>query len=269
MWKFRDWVIDALNRDMPFNQFTVEQIAGDLIPGATMEQRIATGFHRNTMTNEEGGTDPEEARWETLIDRVNTTSAVWLGRRSPAPSATTTSTTPSRRRSSTSSSRSSRAARSRRSSCSRPRCRSQRKELRAKIAREEDELKKVNLPEHVAKALKIAIEKRSNTQRNDVVIFCRSQAPADLKPLTGPLLELYADLDKLDVGTALVLQEKPNTPPTTYFRIKGGFVNKGEKGPRRRARVAAADPGREARQPAGAGVLARRRRAIRSRPAWS
>src|SRR5688572_10787746 len=72
MWKYRDWVIDALNRDLPFNQFTLEQIAGDLLPGATMDQRIATGFHRNTMTNEEGGTDPEEARWETLIDRVNT-----------------------------------------------------------------------------------------------------------------------------------------------------------------------------------------------------
>src|SRR6185295_20237827 len=105
----------------------------------------------------------------------------------------------------------------------------QRKELRATIAKEEDELKKANLPEHVSKALKIAIEKRTNTQRNDVVIFCRNQAPAELKPLTAPLLELYAELDTLDVGTALVLKEKPNTPPTTWFRIKGGFVNKGEK----------------------------------------
>ncbi|MBI3856898.1 MAG: DUF1553 domain-containing protein, partial [Planctomycetes bacterium] len=112
-----------------------------------------------------------------------------------------------------------------------PEQQAQRKDLRAKIAREEDELKKAALPEHVSKALKIAIEKRTNTQRNDVVIFCRSQAPADLKPLTAPLLDLYAELDKLDVGTALVLKEKAHEKPETYVRIKGGFVNKGEKVP--------------------------------------
>jgi mono/diheme cytochrome c family protein len=78
-WKFRDWVIDALNKDMPFDQFTTEQIAGDMLPGAAIDQKIATGFHRNTMLNQEGGTDPEECRFETLIDRVNTTATVWLG----------------------------------------------------------------------------------------------------------------------------------------------------------------------------------------------
>src|SRR5262249_16975031 len=57
IWPYRDWVINALNADMPFDQFTVEQIAGDMLPGATVEQRIATGFHRNTMLNEEGGID--------------------------------------------------------------------------------------------------------------------------------------------------------------------------------------------------------------------
>jgi len=79
IWKYRDWVIDALNRDMPFDQFTIEQLAGDMLPKATNEQRIATGFHRNTMFNEEGGVDREEAHWEDLIDRVSTTSTVWLG----------------------------------------------------------------------------------------------------------------------------------------------------------------------------------------------
>ena len=78
-WKYRDWVIDALNKDMPFDQFTVEQIAGDMLPTATIDQKIATGFHRNTMLNQEGGIDPEENRFETLIDRVNTTATVWLG----------------------------------------------------------------------------------------------------------------------------------------------------------------------------------------------
>ena len=64
---------------MPFDQFTIEQIAGDMLPDATTEQKIATGFHRNTMTNEEGGVDPEESRYEVLVDRVNTTATVWLG----------------------------------------------------------------------------------------------------------------------------------------------------------------------------------------------
>ena len=79
MWKYRDWVISALNADMPFDQFTIEQIAGDMLPDATVDQRIATGFHRNTLLNQEGGIDVEEARWETLVDRVNTTGTVWLG----------------------------------------------------------------------------------------------------------------------------------------------------------------------------------------------
>jgi hypothetical protein len=79
IWPYRDWVINAFNRDMPFDQFTIEQIAGDLLPGADTEQKIATGFHRNTMVNVEGGTDDEEFRVAALVDRVNTTMAVWMG----------------------------------------------------------------------------------------------------------------------------------------------------------------------------------------------
>ena len=79
MWPYRDWVINALNRDVPFDQFTIEQLAGDMLPGATLEQRIATGFHRNTMINEEGGIDPLEFRYYATVDRINTTATVWLG----------------------------------------------------------------------------------------------------------------------------------------------------------------------------------------------
>jgi hypothetical protein len=79
IWKYRDWVIDALNWDVPFDTFTIEQIAGDMLPNATTGQKIASGFHRNAMTNEEGGVDPEESRYEVLVDRVNTTATVWLG----------------------------------------------------------------------------------------------------------------------------------------------------------------------------------------------
>jgi mono/diheme cytochrome c family protein len=79
IWKYRDWVINALNRNLPFDQFTVEQMAGDMLNGATTEQVIATGFHRNTLVNEEGGTDPEQFRVESVVDRVSTTGAVFLG----------------------------------------------------------------------------------------------------------------------------------------------------------------------------------------------
>lgn len=79
MWPYRDWVINALNADMPFDQFTVEQIAGDLLPGATTDQVVATGFHRNTMLNEEGGIDPLEYRFYSMVDRVHVTSTTWLG----------------------------------------------------------------------------------------------------------------------------------------------------------------------------------------------
>lgn len=78
-WKFRDWVINALNQDMSFREFTIEQIAGDMLPNPTTDQLIATGFHRNTMLNQEGGVDHEEYRWYALVDRVNTTASVWLG----------------------------------------------------------------------------------------------------------------------------------------------------------------------------------------------
>jgi hypothetical protein len=78
-WRYRDWVIQALNRDLPFDQFTIEQLAGDLLPNATVEQHIATGFHRNTLTNKEGGVDQEEFRVAAVMDRVNTTGTVWLG----------------------------------------------------------------------------------------------------------------------------------------------------------------------------------------------
>ena len=79
IWKYRDWVIDALNRDMPFDRFVVEQIAGDLLDHPTTDQLIATGFHRNTPANYEGGIDFEQYRVEAVADRVATTGAVFLG----------------------------------------------------------------------------------------------------------------------------------------------------------------------------------------------
>jgi hypothetical protein len=79
LWPYRDWVIRVFNQNMPYDRFTIEQIAGDLLPNPTQDQLIATAFHRNTMTNTEGGTDPEEFRVAAVKDRINTTVQVWMG----------------------------------------------------------------------------------------------------------------------------------------------------------------------------------------------
>ena len=79
MWLWRDWVIDAFNADKPFNEFTVEQLAGDLLPNPTVDQRVATGFVRNNMTNDEGGADPDEYLNKYVVDRVNTLGATFMG----------------------------------------------------------------------------------------------------------------------------------------------------------------------------------------------
>jgi hypothetical protein len=77
-WKYRDWVIQSINTDMPFDEFTIQQLAGDLLPNATPSQQLATAFHRQTLTNTEGGADPEEFRVEATFDRTETTAAVWM-----------------------------------------------------------------------------------------------------------------------------------------------------------------------------------------------
>ncbi|MEM7478875.1 MAG: DUF1549 domain-containing protein [Planctomycetota bacterium] len=79
IWRYRDWVIDAFNQDLPYDQFTVEQLAGDLLENPSNDQLLATAFHRNTMENEEGGTDDEEFRVAAVKDRVDTTMQVWMG----------------------------------------------------------------------------------------------------------------------------------------------------------------------------------------------
>jgi hypothetical protein len=78
-WRWREWVINALNADMPFDRFTVEQLAGDLLPGSTVEQKVATGFLRNGIKNREAGAQNAEKRFEETIDRASTVGTVWLG----------------------------------------------------------------------------------------------------------------------------------------------------------------------------------------------
>ncbi len=232
MWKYRDWVIDALNRDLPFTDFTIEQIAGDMLPDATLGQKVATGFHRNTMTNEEGGVDKDEARWETQLDRVHTTATVWLGSTFACAQCHNHKYDPFTQKDFY------------RflafwEDCEEPRIElltpeeeRQRKELRADLAREEALLKKAELPAHVAKALNTPLEKRSNTNRNDLITYYRAQAPAALQPVAAKCLEINRDLEKLDVATALVFREKRSPGiPSAPIRIKGGYATPGERVP--------------------------------------
>lgn len=78
-WLWRDWVVQAMNEDMPFDRFTLEQLAGDMVPNSTESQRLATGFHRQSLTNREGGIDQKEAHYKELVDRLNAIGTVWLG----------------------------------------------------------------------------------------------------------------------------------------------------------------------------------------------
>ena len=91
VWFYRDYVINALNRDLPYNQFLIEQLAGDLLPKATQDQIVATGFLRNSMINEEGGVDPEQFRMEAMFDRMDAIGKGMLGLTIGCRSATTIS----------------------------------------------------------------------------------------------------------------------------------------------------------------------------------
>jgi hypothetical protein len=197
IWKFRDWVVNALNSDMPFSQFTIEQIAGDMLPNATQDQKVATGFHRNTMRNEEGGVDRDEARWETLLDRANTTATVWLG-----------------------------------STLACAQCHNHKFDP----FRHKDYYQFLAFWENATEtSLSIAppevVEKRKALQAEVTALETKMKSAAkdEAAKIKKEISALKSKIDAMQ-STTLVFEERASTePPTTDLRLKGSYMNRGEK----------------------------------------
>ncbi len=196
IWPYRDWVIDAFNKDMPYDRFTIEQIAGDLLPNSTREQKIATGFHRNTMQNTEGGVDQEEQRWLTLLDRVNTTCSVWLG-----------------------------------STFQCAQCHNHKFDPFTT----QDYYRFLAFFDHSTEpSLTILAPdqetKQKQLQRDLSVQEAKAKSSPDDKAAAAKLAELKKQLGEIRGATTLVLQEKEDKErPSTFFRVKGAFLSKGDK----------------------------------------
>jgi Protein of unknown function (DUF1549)/Protein of unknown function (DUF1553)/Planctomycete cytochrome C len=204
-WSYRDWVIDAFNRDLPFDQFTIEQLAGDLLPAATLEQQIATGFHRNTMTNTEGGTDDEEFRVAAVVDRINTTMEVWMGTTIGCAQCHNHKFDPFSQK--------------------------EYYQLFAFLNSTEDRGR--SLPPTVKVPLDALLTHRQLKARIDLLTAALTEGPALVRgPLAGPLREHINDLRRqaasLKPTTALVMKEL-SSPRITHILIRGNHKKQGDR----------------------------------------
>jgi mono/diheme cytochrome c family protein len=239
IWKYRDWVIQALNHDLPFDDFVIQQMAGDMLPAATLEQKIATGFHRNTLINEEGGIDREQFRVEAVADRVNTTATVFLGltlacarchdhKYDPITTQEyyqifaflNNQAEPTL-------------------SLGDPRITAQRQAIRTKIQKIEEELHpklkefatklagadKAKAPKDLTLILNLNPDQRTAGQRQTLSAYFKKQGP-DFKAAFEELEALTKAEPK--VATTLVLQELAK-PRATFIQIGGDFTRKGAK----------------------------------------
>ncbi|MCC6420859.1 MAG: PSD1 domain-containing protein [Gemmataceae bacterium] len=239
IWKYRDWVIDALNRDLPFDQFVIEQFAGDMLPRATLAQKIATGFHRNTLINQEGGIDREQFRVEAVTDRVDTTGVVFLGltlgcARCHDHKYDPVSTKEYYQLFAFLNNQSEPTL-----SLASPEVAVKRKEIRARLGKMEDDLDDQikafikKLPEAQQKGLKQEItvilnlrpDQRTDGQKKQLATFFRKK-DAGLKKGFDALDALKKQEPKFP--TTMVLEEMPKGR-VTHVHIQGDFTRKGEK----------------------------------------
>lgn len=197
IWPYRDWVIQAYNENLPFDKFTIAQIAGDMLPGATVADRVATGFNRNTMLNEEGGVDQGEQRWLTLVDRVGTTAETWLGASLQCAQCHDHKFDPFTQKDFYQFLAFFESSDEPELDMAPPEVQAQRKQLNAEIAAKQA----------LQKSLKGDIAKGSQSQVD----------------------ELAKKRDALPTKTSLVLQEKVGVAPTTFIRIKGSYLAKSDQ----------------------------------------
>lgn len=203
IWPYRDWVIRAFNADMPFDQFTMEQMAGDLLPNPTPDKLIATGFHRNTMYNEEGGVDKEEQRWLTLIDRVGTTSTIWMASTVACAQCHDHKYDPF----------------------------SQKDFYRMLAYFEPSEEPAYEVPDEGLQARRALVQARITVKEAELRDLEAQKAPEESrKAVQAERDRLVQERNAMSGAWTLILREKPSDEvPSTYLRNGGAFLSRGEK----------------------------------------
>lgn len=245
IWKYRDWVIDALNRDLPYDQFVIEQLAGDLLPDATTEQKTATGFHRNTQINQEGGIDAEQFRIESVLDRVNTTATAFLGLTVACAQCHDHKFDPISQREYyqlfaffNNQDEPNLEVPTPEESAKREAHRARTKQLEEELKQytdaitpkqsawevERTQAQRSKLKDEVQSALRLSPEDRNEAQKKAAFVAFRDQ-DAGYQELRQKWDKLKKDEPR--ITTTMVLQERPQ-PRESYFFIKGDFTRKGE-----------------------------------------
>jgi Protein of unknown function (DUF1553)/Protein of unknown function (DUF1549)/Planctomycete cytochrome C len=247
IWRWRDWLIRAMNENVPYDRFTTEMLAGDLLPGAALESAIATGFHRNTTTNTEGGANSEEYRFASVVDRVNTTMQVWMGttfgcaqchnhkydpfsqkeyyrvfaifnNTADANSEEPSLEVPRIGREAEFGALSGRLAEAKR------RLEEETKRVDSGRPEWEKTVDRSRLPKEVAEVVALAAEKRSGPQADALSAYHRSTS-AGWADRDAEVKRLRAELD-LVATTTLVMKE--SAPRPTHVAIRGEYQNRGE-----------------------------------------
>jgi mono/diheme cytochrome c family protein len=251
IWRWRDWLIQSLNANVPFDRFTVEMLAGDLLPGATQDQLIATGFHRNTLTNTEGGTQPEEFRSAAVVDRVNTTMQVWMATTMGCAQCHTHKYDPLSHKEyfglyAIFNNTEDRNGGDDAPVIEAPRVGSEQaaEALRPKVAEAkrklDEETKRVDagraewektvdrakLPKDVAGLLAKPAKERKKDQQEKLASYYRSQASPEYKALEAEHKKLEQQLTSLTVTTPVLKEGKPRE---THVHLRGNYLAKGEK----------------------------------------
>jgi mono/diheme cytochrome c family protein len=250
IWRWRDWVIEALNDNMPYDRFTVEQLAGDLLPAATQAQLIATGFHRNTLTNTEGGTNPEEFRSAAVVDRVNTTLQVWMGVTIACAQCHNHKYDPFTQKEyyqlyaifnncqdanggddaptlpvPYAGQEKAFAEASARLPEVRKKLDEETRKVDARQAQWEKSVDRKSLPKEIADIVALPPEKREKAQRSKLTAYHRAQSPA-WKALDSESRQLPEKLKRLGTTTPILREGKPRE---TFVHVRGNFLDKGEK----------------------------------------